>query len=172
MKVSNLFKLIIAILVSELAGVVGSIYTTPAIQSGWYAELAKPVLNPPAWIFAPVWTTLYLMMGISLFLIWKQHSNILKNVGMLRTWRKSIALFFIQLILNALWSIIFFGLHSSGWAFIEIIFLWFAILATIIVFARISKPAAWLLAPYIVWVSFAVYLNYSIWILNRAIINT
>ena len=85
---------------------------------------------------------------------------------MLRLWRWATVLFFIQLVLNTLWSIIFFGLHSPGGALIEIVFLWLAILATIIAFYKISKPAAWLLVPYIVWVSFVVYLNYAIWLLN------
>ncbi len=165
MKINNFLKLVAAIAVSEAAGVIGSFFTTPSI-AGWYAGIVKPTLNPPAWVFGPVWTALYALMGISLFLIWKQHPYILENIRMLRLWKLGIALFFIQLILNTLWSIIFFGLHSPGGAFIEIIFLWLAILATIIAFAKISRPAAWLLVPYILWVSFAMYLNYSIWMLN------
>ena len=105
-------------------------------------------------------------MGISLFLVWKQHPYILENVRMLRVWKWAVALFFIQLVLNTLWSIIFFGLHSPGGALVEIVFLWLAILAAIIAFYKISIPAAWLLLPYILWVSFAMYLNYSIWMLN------
>ena len=167
MRLNNFFKLIIAIAVCELAGVVGSIFTVSAIPT-WYAGLVKPVLNPPSWIFGPVWTILYALMGVALFLIWKQHSNILQNVRMLRIWRIGIVVFFIQLFLNAIWSIIFFGLHSPSGALVGIIFLWLAILATIIIFAKISKPAAWLLVPYILWVSFAGYLNYSIWTLNQA----
>lgn len=165
MQISNFFKLIIAIVVSELAGIIGSVFTAPSI-TGWYAGIVKPAINPPAWIFGPVWTILYILMGISLFLIWKQHSHILKNVRMLRVWRWGIFLFFLQLILNTLWSIIFFGLHSPGGALVEIVFLWLAILATIIAFTKISRPAAWLLLPYILWISFAIYLNYTIWILN------
>ncbi len=160
------FKLIIALAVSEAAGVVGALFTTPAIQSGWYATLVRPALNPPAWVFGPVWTTLFALMGISLFLIWKQHPYILENVRVLRVWKFGIAAFFVQLFLNVIWSIIFFGLHSPGAAFVEIIFLWLAILATIIAFSKISKPAAWLLVPYILWVSFAGYLNFAIWLLN------
>jgi len=157
MKINNTFKLIIAVGVSLLAGVVGSLFTTPAVQSVWYAELVMPALNPPAWLFGPVWTTLYILMGISLWLIWKSDA---------REKRKAVWLFGIQLTLNAIWSIIFFGLHNPGGALIEIVFLWLAILATIIAFAKISKPAAWLLVPYILWVSFATYLNYSIYVLN------
>ncbi|MGC9610842.1 MAG: TspO/MBR family protein [Minisyncoccia bacterium] len=158
MKINNFFKLVIAIVVCELAGVVGSFFTVSAITS-WYAGIVKPALNPPNWVFAPVWTALYLLMGIAAFLIWKNGWE-KKEVNM------ALGIFGIQLVLNAAWSIIFFGLHSPGAAFIEIIFLWLAIVAAIIAFARISRPAAWLLAPYILWVSFAAYLNYSIWILN------
>ncbi len=165
MKINNFLKLVAAIAVSEAAGVIGSFFTTPSI-AGWYAGIVKPALNPPAWVFGPVWTALYAFMGISLFLIWKQHPYILENIRMLRLWKLGIALFFIQLVLNTLWSIIFFGLHSPGGALVEIVFLWFAIFATIIAFAKISRPAAWLLVPYILWVSFAMYLNYSIWMLN------
>lgn len=160
MKLRDILKLGVSILVCESAGAFGAIFTSPAIKSGWYASLAKPAINPPAWLFGPVWITLYALMGISLFLIWRNHSNILKNVGM--------SLFFIQLALNSFWLIIFFGWQNPGAAFADIILLWLAILATIVVFYKISKPAAWLLIPYILWVSFAVYLNFSIWQLNAA----
>ncbi len=165
MKPNNFFKLVIAIVVSELAGIIGSVFTAPSIDS-WYATLAKPELNPPNWIFGPVWTTLYFLMGIAFFLIWKQHSNILENVRMLRKWKLAITIFFFQLTLNVFWSIIFFGLRNPGAALIEIIVLWFAILWMIFAFYRISRPAAYLLLPYILWVSFASYLNYSIWTLK------
>jgi len=154
----NITKLIIAIVVSELAGIIGSVFTTPSI-AGWYAGIVKPALNPPAWVFGPVWTTLFALMGIAAFLVWKKGSD-RKDVKI------ALGIFLGQLVLNTLWSIIFFGLHSPGGALIEIGFLWLAILATIIAFAKISKPAAWLLVPYILWVSFAGYLNYSIWQLN------
>lgn len=155
---NNTFKLVIAIAVSELAGIIGSFFTTPSIQS-WYATLAKPSFNPPSWIFGPVWTTLFVLMGIAAFLIWQ------KGIGRKEV-KVALGIFIFQLVLNTLWSIIFFGLHNPGGACVEIIFLWLAIVATIIAFARLSKPAAWLLAPYILWVSFAALLNYSIWILN------
>lgn len=160
MKINNTFKLIIAIVVSELAGIIGSVFTTPSIQT-WYATLARPALNPPAWVFGPVWTTLFALMGISAFLIWKKGLD-RKDV------KVALGIFIGQLILNTLWSIIFFGLHSPAGAFTEIIFLWLAILATIVAFAKISRPAAWLLVPYILWVSFAGYLNFSIWQLNAS----
>ena len=173
MKFNNFFKFVIAIAVSEVAGIIDAFFSTPSI-AGWYAGLAKPALNPPAWVFGPVWTTLYVLMGISLFLVWKQHPYILENVMVLRVWRWAIVLFFIQLVLNTFWSIIFFGstlltingLNNIGIALVEIVFLWLAIFATIIAFYKISKPAAWLFVPYILWVSFAIYLNYAIWILN------
>ncbi len=158
MKINNTFKLIIAIVVSELAGIIGSVFTTPSI-AGWYTGIVKPALNPPAWVFGPVWTTLFALMGIAAFLVWKKGWN--RNDV-----RIALSVFAGQLTLNTLWSIIFFGLHSPGGALIEIVFLWFAIFATIIVFYKISKPAAWLLVPYIIWVSFAGYLNYLIWSLN------
>lgn len=158
MKFNDLLKLIIAIVVSELAGIIGSIFTMPSIPT-WYAGLVKPALNPPAWIFGPTWTTLYFLMGVAAFLIWRKGLE-RKDVKI------ALGIFIGQLVLNSLWSIIFFGLHNPGAAFVEIIFLWLAIIATIITFAKISKSAAWLLMPYILWVSFASYLNYAIWTLN------
>lgn len=151
-------KLILAIIICELAGIIGSIFTTSAIPT-WYTTLAKPVLNPPSWVFGPVWTTLYLLMGIAVFLIWKKGLD-RKDV------QKAIYIFGTQLVLNTIWSIIFFGLQSPLWAFVDIILLWLTILWTMITFYKISKPAMWLLLPYILWVSFASYLNFMIWILN------
>jgi tryptophan-rich sensory protein len=158
MKISNISKLIIAIVVSEFAGIIGSVFTASSIP-GWYAGIMKPDLNPPAWVFGPVWTTLFALMGIAAFLVWKKGLD-------RRDVKIALGIFMGQLVLNTLWSIIFFGFKSPGVAFVEIIFLWLAILATIIAFAKISKPAAWLLVPYILWVSFAAYLNYSIYALN------
>lgn len=158
MQRKNVFKLIIAIFVSQLAGVIGSIFTVSAI-AGWYSELAKPALNPPNWLFGPAWVTLYTLMGIAAFLVWKKGWE-QKEV------KKGLAVFGLQLLLNAIWSIIFFGWQNPAWALVNIILLWLAIVWTIIVFRRISKPAACLLLPYILWVSFAAYLNYSIWMIN------
>ncbi len=166
MKLNNTAKLIIAIVVSELAGVIGAVFTTPSIPT-WYAGLARPLFSPPNWIFGPVWTTLFALMGISFFLIWKDYSLIRANRRVVQIWKWGVSFFILQLILNTLWSIIFFGLHNPGGAFAEIIILWLAILATIIAFAKISRIAAWLLVPYILWVSFAGYLNYAIWMLNK-----
>lgn len=158
MKIKDGFKLIIAIVIAELAGIIGSVFTMPSV-TGWYTSIIKPSLNPPAWVFGPVWTTLFVLMGIAAFLIWKKGLD-------RRDVKIALGMFLGQLVLNTLWSIIFFGLHSPGGALIEIVFLWLAILITIIAFARISKPAAWLLVPYILWVSFAMYLNYALWTLN------
>jgi len=154
----NIMKLISAIVICQLAGVIGSIFTSPAIST-WYAGLQRPEFSPPNWVFGPVWITLYAMMGISLFLIWEK--------GLKKKQSKTaVSVFGVQLALNAIWSLLFFGLQSPFYAFIEIIFLWVAIAATIVLFYKISKPASWLLLPYIIWVSFAAFLNYSIWILN------
>ncbi|MDO8676454.1 MAG: TspO/MBR family protein [Candidatus Azambacteria bacterium] len=156
MKLNNTLKLIIAVVVSELAGIAGAFFTISAIPT-WYSALTKPALNPPAWIFGPVWVALYFLMGVSLWLIWKSDSNE-KN--------KALWLFVAQLALNAIWSPIFFGAHSIGSALAIIVLLWAAIVLTILIFKKISKTAAWLLLPYILWVSFACYLNYAIWALN------
>ncbi|PJA47451.1 TspO protein [Candidatus Uhrbacteria bacterium CG_4_9_14_3_um_filter_36_7] len=151
------FKLLISLLIPQLAGGIGSFFTVGSVKD-WYPVLVKHSLNPPAWIFGPVWTTLFILMGYALYLVWKDNSG--------KSKRLAYSAFGIQMVLNTFWSIIFFGLHSPGGAFIEIIFLLLAILATIIAFYKISKPAAWLLVPYITWVSFAMYLNYSIYVLN------
>ena len=158
MKLNNFFKLVIAIVVSELAGIVGSVFTVSSIPT-WYAALQKPSFSPPNWIFGPVWTTLYLLMGVAVFLVWR-HGLERKEV------KTALAIFGGQLVLNTLWSIIFFGLHNPFLAFVEIIALWLAILWTILAFYKISRPAAYLLLPYILWVSFAAVLNFSIMILN------
>ena len=157
-KLKSFFKLIIAIVIPELVGGIGSLITISAIPT-WYATLAKPALNPPSWVFGPVWTTLYLLMGIAAFLVWNKGWD-RKDI------RKALGVFLLQLVFNAAWSIIFFGLHSPFWAFMDIIAMWLAIVWTMMLFYRISKPAMWLLLPYILWVSFAAYLNYSILMLN------
>ena len=155
---NNSLKLIISIAISELSGIIGSVFTISAIPT-WYATLTKSTLNPPAWIFGPVWTTLYFLMGIAAFLIWRKGLE-QKEI------RIALSLFGVQLVLNALWSIVFFGLHSPAWALANIIALWLAIVWTMYVFYKISRPAAYLFVPYIIWVSFALYLNYAIWVLN------
>lgn len=155
---NNLLKLISAIGVSQLAGIIGSVFTASSIRT-WYDTLAKPELAPPNWIFAPVWTTLFTLMGVAAFLVWKQGLD-------RRDVKIALGIFVGQLALNTLWSIMFFGWQSPAAAFFEIIVLLLAILATIIAFSRISRVAAWLMVPYILWVTFAAYLNYAIWVLN------
>ncbi len=151
-------RLIISIAIPVATGSLSGFFTETG-DSSWYQAIQKPSWNPPGWVFGPVWTVLYVMMGVSLYLVWK--SNAAKGLK-----KMAIILFAIQLALNFSWSIIFFTLQSPGWALVEILVLWLIILLTIIAFARISKPAAWLLVPYISWVSFASILTYTIWQLN------
>lgn len=159
----KIIKLILAIVVCQSAGIIGSFFTFSAIST-WYAGLTKPSFSPPNWVFGPAWITLYTLMGISLFLVWLNWNKLVDNQrSKIKT---ALFIFAGQLILNSAWSIIFFGLKSPFWAFVEIVFLWLAIILTIITFGQISKTAALLLIPYILWVSFAAYLNYSIWQLN------
>lgn len=151
-------KLFISILLPLLVGAISGLFTALGVK-GWYANAVKPSFNPPNWIFGPVWTILYIMMGIALFLVWKAAAD--KQLK-----RTAIVLYGVQLALNFCWSIIFFKMQEPGWAFAEILLMWLMILLTIIWFGKISSTAAWLLVPYICWVSFAAVLNYSIWQLN------
>jgi tryptophan-rich sensory protein len=155
MNKNNLIKLFASIIICELAGVVGSIFTAPAVGT-WFKTLVKPVFAPPNWVFGPVWSMLFFLMGISLYLVWNKKGNK----------EQALQFFAIQLFLNIAWSFLFFGLRSPYLAFIGIIFLWIAILFTIIKFYKINKISAYLLVPYILWVSFAAILNCSLWILN------
>ena len=156
---SNIVKAIIAIAIPLMVGATSGFFTVTGVES-WYQTIQKPSWNPPGWIFGPVWTTLYVMMGIALFLVWKEDtSEELKKIA--------IALFAVQLTLNFFWSFIFFNQQQPGWALVEIIAMWIFILLTIFAFAQVNKTAAWLLVPYISWVSFATILNYTIWQLNR-----
>jgi benzodiazapine receptor len=155
---NDLLKLIVSLITCQLAGFIGSLFTSPAIPT-WYASLKKPSFNPPNWVFSPVWITLFVLMGISLFLIWRKTLEDKKV-------RIAILFFAVQLVLNVCWSVIFFGLKSPFFAFIEIIFLWIAILLTILKSYKVSKTAGVLLIPYILWVSFAAVLNFFLWNLN------
>ncbi|WP_332448767.1 TspO/MBR family protein [Methanoculleus sp.] len=151
-------QFLLSIGVCLLAGLIGSIYSIPAIP-GWYAGLIKTGLNPPPWVFGPVWTVLYILMGIALYLVWSKGWE-QKDV------KVAMAIFGVQLILNVLWSFLFFGLQSPFLALIEIVLLWIAILMTILAFYRVSVPAAVLLVPYLLWVTFATYLTYGVYVLN------
>lgn len=155
---SNFLKLVLSILICQLAGITGALFTAGSV-SGWYATLIKPSFNPPDSVFAPVWTVLYLLMGISMFLIWKEG---LRNKEV----RNAFILFIVQLVFNTLWTIIFFGAQSVTGGFIVILILWILILICIFRFLRISKTAGMLLIPYFLWVAFAAVLNCYIMILN------
>jgi benzodiazapine receptor len=159
MKLNLVIKFIVCLVLTFSAAFVGSIFTGRAVPN-WYADLNKPFFTPPDWLFGPVWTILYLLMAISAFIVWQK--------GLASPAVKiALILYLIQLILNALWSVIFFGLKLPLAAFIEIILLWSAIGLTILAFVGVSITAALLLVPYILWVSFAAVLNFSIWFLNR-----
>jgi len=148
----------ISALICLFAGVIGSFFTYSAIP-GWYAALNKPFFTPPGWLFAPVWTALYIMMGASAYLIWKKRKESSEAV-------KGLIVFAVQLVLNAMWSVVFFGYKDIFFALLIIIFLWALIMACIIQFNKLSRNAMLLLVPYIVWVSFAALLNAAIWLLN------
>jgi tryptophan-rich sensory protein len=147
-----------AILFCLIAGSLGSLVTGTGPGS-WYAQLAKPLFQPPDWIFAPVWTLLFILMGIALYLIWEQGTERPEV-------RYAIYVFCMQFALNILWSFLFFGLQSPLLALLDIIVLWWAILATTMIFYKVRKSAAYLLLPYFAWVSFATILNASIYFLN------
>lgn len=158
MSKKQFFTLILAIFFSFLASAVGSFFTDVSVGT-WYLELNKPFFNPPNWVFGPVWSILYLMIGISLYLIWDEGIN-KKNVKI------ALSVFLIQWFFNAVWSVIFFGYHQIGLALMEIVLLWIFILLTIVNFYKVRKIAAYLLIPYLLWVSFATVLNLSLYLLN------
>jgi len=182
MKTNNIFKLIASILVCESAGAIGALFTTPSVAT-WYAGIARPPLSPPNWVFGPVWTLLFALLGVALFLVWKSGWRVKNPVlaGKGRRawnpvserlwsgdWQKAniIALFSVQYVLNVLWSFLFFGLHLPGLAFFELLALLCSIVYVMVNFYRVSKAAAWLLLPYLLWVTFAGLLNFMIWTLN------
>jgi tryptophan-rich sensory protein len=198
MKPRTLLKLLASLAIAFSAAALGGFFTAPAVSPatgapGWYAALAKPALNPPSWVFAPVWTALYALIGVALFLVWRRDWKVVHQFrGRLsgraasgagagrRAWNpwsqrfwsgdwqtaNIIAIFALQWVLNVAWSFVFFGLHQPGVAFFVIIALWCSIVYLIINFYRVSRAAAWLLAPYLLWVSFAAYLNLGIWLGN------
>ena len=153
----QLAGLLICIAVCFAAAGLGGLVTTPNIPD-WYAQLAKPDWTPPGEVFGPVWGCLYLMMAISVWLVWRQNG--------LAAARWPIGLFALQLALNSVWSVLFFGLHSPGAAFLDIVLLWVAILACTVTFWYRSRWASVLLFPYLAWVSFAAALNFAIWRMN------
>jgi tryptophan-rich sensory protein len=161
-KLKNVFWLIFSLAIPLLVGYVGSLLTTPSIST-WYATLNKPSFNPPNWLFAPVWTILFILMGIALFLIIKEGQKEKKNK---KYFLQAYLSFGFQLFLNVYWSFLFFYIQAPSLAFWSIISLISMIIVNIYYFYQIKKAAAYLLIPYIVWVSFATFLNYLIWWLN------
>lgn len=153
----DLKKLAISIIIPLAVGFLASFFTMNSIPS-WYNSLIKPSLSPPNWAFAPAWTLLYILMGISLYIVWRKGFN--------NKTKAAIYIFSAQLLLNFFWTFIFFGLKNMLVAFVEIIVLWIMILVTILKFHKISRQAAYLLIPYIIWVSFAAYLNLAIFLAN------
>lgn len=139
------------------AGGLGAVATTPEIE-GWYKTITKPSWNPPDSVFGPVWTTLFVMMAVAAWLVWKPAGFKARVMP--------LTLFLVQLVLNVAWSWIFFGMHQPGWAFAEIVILWGAILLTTMAFFRCSRTAGWMMVPYLAWVSFASVLNFTIWRMN------
>lgn len=150
--------LLTSIVICFAAAGLGSVLTRPSLRL-WYAALRKPPWTPPNWIFGPVWTILYLCMAVAVWLVWRRAG--------FQGAKLPLAFFAFQLVLNVAWTGIFFTLHLQGFAFIEIIFLWLAILATTVAFWPLSKTAGWLMVPYLLWVAYAAALNGSIWSMNR-----
>jgi len=161
MNLKNIAKLIGCVLLCELAGIVGALFTIQSIPT-WYAALNKPLFTPPNQVFSPVWTALYALMGVSLFIVLEEYQRAKDK------WetQEALQIFAGQLLLNSAWTIVFFGFQSPVAALVIVAFLWAAIVQTILRFHKISSTAAYLLAPYIVWVTFAVVLNFFIVILN------
>jgi benzodiazapine receptor len=153
-------RLVVAWGVSLSAGLIGSLVVSRGDFRTWYPALAKPAFTPPSWVFGPVWTALYLLMGTAAFLVWQKG-------GRSRAGRISLGCFLVQLALNALWTPVFFGLHRIGGALVVVVSLWVSLVVTIGSFLRVSVAAALLLVPYLLWVSFATALNAALWRLNR-----
>jgi benzodiazapine receptor len=159
LQVGDIVSLVVAVVIPLVVGGLGGIATASAIPT-WYQGLDKPAWNPPNWVFGPVWTLLYVLMGVAAWLVWRQGWD---NPQV----RVALAIFGVQLLLNLFWSLIFFGLRSPGWAVLEIAVLWGFILATTVQFYRLESVAGLLLVPYQLWVTFAAVLNATIWQLNR-----
>lgn len=153
----KIFGAFISILIAQSAGIIGSVFTASSIPN-WYQTIDKPIFNPPSWLFAPVWTVLYALMGIASYIVWLQ-----RDIAGAKT---ALVFYGIQLFLNALWSILFFGFKNPALAFVEIIVLLITIIITTVLFWKINPWAGGLMIPYILWVSFATFLNFSIWQLN------
>jgi benzodiazapine receptor len=158
----NIFIFVISIIVCESVGIIGSFFTFSSVTN-WFPMLVKPWFSPPSWLFGPVWIIMYFLMGLSLYIIWNSKAELSKQ-----KYRKQFFILFgIQLILNALWSFLFFGLKNPTYGLIDILFLDIVVAMTIIYAYRVSKYAAILLAPYMVWITFATLLNFEIVLLNK-----
>lgn len=157
MKKINSGKLLVSVMIPLVAGFLGSVFTTPAVRD-WYPVINKPTWNPPSWLFGPVWTTLFIMMGVAFYLVWSKKMS--------QKVRVALKMFAVQLVFNILWSVFFFGMGNFWLAFGEILVLWAFILLTIFKFRKVDKTAGVLLVPYILWVTFAAYLNLTIASLN------
>ncbi len=154
MKSNNALKLLLSVVMCLAVGFFGGLFTSSSATT-WYVTLNKPSFNPPSWLFAPVWTVLYVLIGISFYVIWKKGID-----------KKELAFFFAQLGLNFVWSLLFFGLKIPWVAFVDIVLLWVFILLTILAFYKKDKVASWLLLPYLLWVAFASVLNFAIAYMN------
>jgi translocator protein len=155
---NKLISWIVFVAICFAAAAVGAGFTNSSVNT-WYPELRKPPGTPPSWVFGPVWTALYLLMATAAWVVWQEHH--VQNVWL------PLALFFGQLILNAVWSIIFFGMRRPGLALAEVLILLATILLTTVSFSEYSRFASWLMTPYLGWVTYATYLNFGVWRLNR-----
>ena len=152
----NYKKLLVSLALPQIVGLTAAFFTSSGVST-WYTTIEKPAFTPPGWVFGPAWTLLYLLMGIALYLVWQK--------GFEKT-KPALLAFGVQLVLNGFWSVIFFKLQAPLYAFIELVVLWSTILLTTAKFYKFSKKAAYLLVPYIAWVSFAGVLNFTIVMLN------
>lgn len=157
MNLKSIFKLAVSISLPLLIGAIAGIFTSKAVPE-WYASLNRPSFSPPNWVFGPVWTTLYVLMGISFYMIWKSSPGKDKN--------RAMTIYFIQLFFNFIWSFIFFYFKLIGWALADIIILWLLLAAMIVLFYRVKPAAAFMNIPYLLWVTFASVLNGAYFVLN------
>lgn len=160
----TILGLIISVIIAQMAGAIGSVFTAPSIQS-WYAFLEKPFFSPPNWLFAPAWISLYTLMGIAAFLVWSSYARATDGQAKKKI-KTALGIYGVHLVFNALWSFIFFGLQNPAWAFFEILILWVLIAIVAWKFYKIRRIAGILFVPYILWVSFATVLNFAVWQLN------
>jgi benzodiazapine receptor len=160
MKLNKITRIAIAVILCLAVGYSSSTFTKEGVAT-WYPTILKPSFNPPNWVFMPVWTLLFILMGVAAGLVWDKIKEQNEEV------KKALGFFLVQLILNAVWSYIFFGLKNPMLALVEIVLLWLMIYETYLKFTKINKTAGYLLIPYMAWVAFAAVLNASIWWLNR-----